>query len=150
MADNDDDNQNEERVSLSPDDLKALREKAKRADELERINAENARKLAFVEAKIDVTDPKLSYFVKGYDGELNADAIRAEAQKAGFITAAPSAPQVPQEELLGHQKVGAAATGADGTEPFNFHDELAKCKSPEEVMALAQRQNMPTVWNRSA
>lgn len=148
MPEDNDDGQNGGQVSLSPDDLKALREKAKRADELERINAENARRLAFVEAKIDVTDPRMSYFVKGYDGELSADAIRAEAQKAGFINAAPSAPQVPQEELLGHQRVGAAATGADGTEPFNFHDELAKCKNAEDVMKLAIGQNMPTVWNR--
>lgn len=140
------DDQNEERVSLSPDDLRALREKAKEADRLTKEHAEIQRKFAFMEAKIDIADPKMSYFVKGYDGELTAEAIKAEATKAGFMT--QSAPQVPPAELEAHQQVGAAAAGGSSTEPFDFQAELAKCKTPEEVMMLATKQNMPTVWNR--
>lgn len=134
-------------VSLSPDDLKALREKAKEADRLTKENAAAQRELAFVKAKIDITDPKMSYFVKGYDGELTAEAIQAEAQKAGFYSAQQQ-PQVPAAELEAHQQVGAATSGSGSPEPFDFQAELAKCKTAEEVMMLASKQNLPTVWNR--
>ena len=145
---NDDQDDQDGGVTLSPDDLRALRDKAKEADRLAKDHEVLQRKMAFVEAKIDVTDPKLKYFVEGYKGEMTPDAIRAEAKAAGFIDAAPPATQVPQGELDAHQKVGAAAAGGDAGEPFDFQAELAKCRTPEEVMALASRQNMPTVWNR--
>lgn len=135
----------EGRVTLSADDLKALREKAKEADRLVKEHSEAQRELAFVKAKIDITDPKMGYFVKGYDGDMSAEAIRAEAEKVGLLAGAP---QVPQNELNAHQRMGEAAAGAESGAPFDFQAELAKCKTNEEVMALATRQNMPTTWNR--
>lgn len=54
------------------------RKATKKAEALERENA-------FLKAGIDTDDPKLKYFAKSYDGELTAEAIRAEAEAAGFI-----------------------------------------------------------------
>ena len=43
------------------------------------------REKAFNKAGIDPDDPKFAYFVKGYEGDITPEAIRAEALKAGFL-----------------------------------------------------------------
>lgn len=48
------------------------------------------RELAFRDAGIDPKQPGASYFMKGYDGELTAEAILAEAKAAGFVRDAQS------------------------------------------------------------
>lgn len=80
---------------------KELQEKANRVPELERENA-------FLKAGIDPDDPKARYFVKGYDGKLERDAVRAAAVEAGVIEAS----KVTREELAAHDRVSAAAAGA--------------------------------------
>ena len=72
-------------VTLNRSEIRALEKKATKAEEAEARASAAERKLAFAEAGISLTDPKLSYFVKGYDGELTAEAIQAEAAKAGFL-----------------------------------------------------------------
>lgn len=95
------------------DDFKNLRAKAKKADQLERENAQMRRELAFTKAGIPMEDPKMGYFVKGYDGDLEPDAIRQAALEAGFISAppAPADPAVDQARQ-GQQRVVAASSGA--------------------------------------
>jgi hypothetical protein len=44
---------------------------------------------AFTKAGIPMDDPRIGYFVKGYDGELEPTAIREAAVSAGFIQAPP-------------------------------------------------------------
>ena len=43
------------------------------------------RRDAFRSAGLDPDDAKVSYFVKGYEGELTPEAIAAEATAAGFL-----------------------------------------------------------------
>lgn len=92
-------------------------QKARREAEEKAKQAE--RDLAFYRAGIDPSaDPKLSFFVKGYEGEATPEAIRKAAEEAGFIQ--PPAqdqvdPQVQaqqQAELGAQQRVAAAGTGA--------------------------------------
>ena len=61
----------DEYVRLPKADLQQLRAKARKAEDAE-------RRLAFAEAGIPLGDKRASYFVKGYDGELNPDAIKAD------------------------------------------------------------------------
>lgn len=106
------------------DDFKLLRKKADKADALERENAQIKRELAFTKAGITLDDPKMGYFVKGYDGELDPQAIREAAVEAGFIQqqAAPPDPAVEQAEY-GQQRVMAASSGSEqaGTKEMVQH-----------------------------
>jgi hypothetical protein len=94
------------------EDFKNLRAKAKKADQFERENQTLKRELAFSRAGIPTDDPKIGYFVKGYEGDLEPDAIRQAAVDAGFITVqkAPADPVVDQARE-GQERVFAAGSG---------------------------------------
>jgi hypothetical protein len=96
------------------EDFKNLRAKAKKADAYERENSTLKRELAFVKAGVPLDDPKMSYFVKGYDGDLDPQAIRDAAVDAGFMSAPvqQSDPAVEQVKS-GQAAVVAAGAGAD-------------------------------------
>lgn len=146
-----DENENEEfeTVGISPEDLKNLRNKAREADRLQAEHAAAQRELAFAKAKLDLDDPKMTYFVKGYEGELTSDAIRQAAEEAGFLQpAAPQQPQVPAQELAQHQQLGAASAGGTAPPPQDFYQLLSEAKTPEDVMRIASQAGLPTVWNR--
>lgn len=85
MDDDFDSDEIEEQPQGDPGDIKSLRRAANSKKKLEQENLELKRRLAFVEAGISMADPKMKYFIKGYDGEMEADAIRAAAMEAGFL-----------------------------------------------------------------
>jgi hypothetical protein len=73
-----------DQVERNPVRAQIHRNKMRRIKELEGklLEATEAqRKLAFVEAGVDINAPASRYFVKGYDGEMTADAIRQAAQE---------------------------------------------------------------------
>jgi hypothetical protein len=78
-------------VELDDDDLadesegiRVLRQKAKRTDVIEaELHAAN-RKIAILEAGLDVESPVGELFVKVYDGETSPEALRAAADKYGI------------------------------------------------------------------
>ena len=95
------------------EDFKNLRAKAKKADTLERENTTLKRDLAFVKAGIPMDDPKVSYFVRGYEGDLEPDAIRNAAMEAGFISMPePVSDPAVDNAQAGQQAVVAASAGA--------------------------------------
>lgn len=96
------------------DDFKNLRAKAKKYDALEREHEQIKRELAFTKAGIPMDDPRIPYFVKGYDGDLEPTAIRQAAVDAGFIAVAP-APIDPavQQARQGQAAVMAASAGTE-------------------------------------
>jgi hypothetical protein len=104
IDDNETDDQN--------DDFKNLRAKAKKADSYERENVTLKRELAFVKAGVPLDDPKMSYFVKGYDGELDPQAIKDAAVEAGFM----AAPVQQVDPAVEQAKAGQAAVVAAGSE----------------------------------
>lgn len=85
------------------------REKKARAKVEKELN-ELKREKEFRKAGIDAEDPKFSYFVKGYEGEVTAEAIRAEALKAGFISEQPE----PEPDQSGVEAQGRVAQAAGG------------------------------------
>lgn len=126
-------------------DIRALRQKAKEADRLQAELAARDRELAFAKSGLNFDDPKLKYFIKGYDGELTPEAIKAKAQEDGFLAAPP--PNNPQE-VDAQRRIAAASSGASETPAPDLNDLIAQAQTPEEVMALVNKNNLPTSWNR--
>src|SRR5690606_26113669 len=79
---NDDDTQRQDNDTFR-DRINRLERKAKEAED--RANKAE-RQLAFAQAGIQLDDPKMKYFVNGYDGEIEAGKIREAAVEAGFLT----------------------------------------------------------------
>lgn len=84
--------------STSP---RGLRRAASKSKKLESELALAKRELAFIKAGIDPDDPKMRYFVKGYEGELTAAAVREAALEAGFLAATQEQGPDPQLQLAG-------------------------------------------------
>jgi hypothetical protein len=115
--------------------LKAAEAKAK---ELETA----ARELAFVKAGVDLNAPVAKYFVKGYDGELSADAIRAAAQEANLIQPAPQQGKVQEAEQQAWARVNSASQAGEKFEPVtDWSAKMASAKSPGELDQLMAQYN---------
>lgn len=89
--------------------IKELRAKAAKADEAEARAAAAERDLAFTKAGIP-DEGVGSYFRKGYDGDLTAEAIKAEAAVSGFTTTV--IPPTPADPALAGEAQQAASTSA--------------------------------------
>lgn len=94
-----------------------LREAAKRGHKWKAEAEAAKRENAFLRAGIDPEDTRLKYFVKGYDGALDTEAIRSAAVEAKFIEPPQQQadPEVEQAQQ-GQQRVAAASAG---TAPVN-------------------------------
>jgi hypothetical protein len=101
-----------------------------RADEA----AAAARELAFVKAGVDPNLPVAKYFMKGYEGELTAEAIREAALEAQIIrdTKADSIKQ----EASTWNRTNEIAAGSDAEPPVDILDRISRAKSPEEIEML--------------
>lgn len=135
-------------------DIRALRKAANSAKRLKVENAQMKRELAFAKAGIALDDPKMRYFVKGYDGELEAEAIREAATEAGFI----AVEQASQEQALdqnvqaaasAQQRVMAASAGATA-EDISEEAALARMEAAmqeggiEAMLDVARQYGIPT------
>jgi hypothetical protein len=96
-------------------DMKDLRRAAEEGKKAKQELAQMKRELAFTKAGITLDDPRMTYFVKGYDGDLDPVAIKSAATEAGFIAPDPAIQQqqYEQQQTLGAQsRVMAASAGA--------------------------------------
>jgi len=150
VPDEDDDNQEQEAISLSRDDLRQLREKARTADEATSKLAELERKVMFSEAGIDLSNKNAQYFAKAYEGDMTVEAIKAEAEEIGlFRKAEIQQQQIPQQELQMHQQMSRSAQGGGDPSTEDYAALIASAGSAEEVMQIATRFGVPTTYNRS-
>ena len=135
-------------------DIRSLRRAANAAKRLKAENAQMKRELAFAKAGIALEDPKMRYFVKGYDGELEADAIREAATEAGFIQIEQaSQEQAPdpnvQAAASAQQRVMAASAGATA-EDISEEAALARMEAAmqeggiEAMLDVARQYGIPT------
>jgi len=147
MADDDQLEGEDTPVSISAKDLRALRAIANDFQSLKEQAEQANRQLAFAKAKIDITDPRMSYFVKGYEGDLDPTKIREAAVQAGFISTEAQKVQIPAQELGGHQALSEAASGS-GVNNENLEEKIRNAKNPEEVMAIMTAAGYPTSWQR--
>ena len=136
MSDFEDDYQSDEADSRNPlrarmKDLEA-EVKALRA-ERQQFEAER-RELTFVKAGIDPADTKVKYFVKGYDGDLNPEAIRSAAIEAGFLSPDPQPETVSEQQAW--QRTNQVAAGAGNVQPPSIDDRIRNATSEAEVLAI--------------
>lgn len=140
-------------------DFAALRKANQAAKRAEQERDQARREAAFLRAGIDPDDTRLSYFVKGYDGDLKADTIKQAAIDAGFIQApAPSQEQVQQQEqqaqaLAAQQRVagvgqaGPGATPDIGVQQRQALEDAYKAGGIEAMTAAMQAMGVPRVTN---
>jgi len=97
---------------------------------------EAQRKLAFVEAGVDITSPASRYFVKGYDGEMTADAIRQAAQETNLIGAMQTKPEVQAEQQAWNRVSKAKSLGENSEPEMDWNTKIRNATSQDEVMQL--------------
>jgi hypothetical protein len=149
MPDDDYENPDDEETPERPAnaDIRQLREKAKRTDELEARLAAVEREAAFTKAGIDPDDKRMAYFVKAYDGPTEADAIRTAATEAGFLNQSSDEP--PPPDLTAQSRIAAASSGAGTPAPTNVADAISQAKTAEEVMAIVESEQAAAAGLRS-
>lgn len=94
------------------------------------------RELAFVKAGVDLNAPVAKYFVKGYEGELSPEAIRAAAEEANLVPKAAEAPEVKSEQQAWNRLQKAATAGQTSEPPADWVSRINNAKSAEEVQML--------------
>ena len=94
-----------------PSSPRGLRRAANKSKKLEEELAQTKREMAFLKAGINTDDPKMRYFVKGYDGEYTAEAVRQAAIEAGFVQQQSADPAL-ATMASAQDRVMSAAAGA--------------------------------------
>lgn len=119
----------DDELDESPDDsnvVRQLRRQAKEANARAKQLEEQAqrgmvaeRKLKFLEAGVPMTNPLAEYFVKGYDGDIEIEAIQKAAQAAGLLAAVPdpNAPDLAAVDRITNASQGAVVMPPPGDKP---------------------------------
>ncbi len=152
MSDNYTDDDLDVEVDEQSDETpKGLRRAANKAKKLEAELAQMKRELAFAKAGLPMDDPKMSYFIKGYEGEMEPEAIREAASDAGFLQIQEPAPQASQDapEMAAQQRVMRASVGAASED---VSEEAALVRMEEAMreggipalLDVAQQYGIPT------
>ena len=126
------------------------RDLEKRAKEAESQLAETQERLSgyerrdvFRSAGLDLEDRQVSYFVKAYDGEMDAEAIRAEAEAAGFVgrdASASSSSPIKRDALDAEQRIAAAGGGGDPVSQADLNSRIAATNTEAELRALMENE----------
>ena len=119
---------------------KQLRDAANRSGKY-KAEAENLRREnAFLKAGINADDPRMSYFVKGYDGDLDPQAIQKAALDAGFIQPATKQQADLKQTAAAQKRVSNASAGAvqQGTTPDGALAQLEAAFAEGGVQAMLE------------
>jgi hypothetical protein len=146
----DDDFESDDFDTEDAGDIKSLRRAASSKKKLEQELNQLKRELAFAKAGLPMDDPRMNYFIKGYDGEMTAEAIRQSALEAGFL-----ASQVQGEDpsvtaaAAAQQRVMSASSGVS-YEGLSEEAALAQLESAmeeggiEAMLEVARQFGIPT------
>lgn len=152
MSDNYNDDTFGDENDVVQESPKQLREAANRSGKYKARAELLERENAFLKAGINADDPRMSYFVKGYEGELDPQAIQKAALDAGFLQPAQQGAQ--QQNLRqtaeAQQRVAAASAGAvqEGGSPDGMLAELEAAMASGGIGAMldvAQQHGFPVV-----
>jgi hypothetical protein len=151
--DYDDDEQEQEqdeRPARSDSEWAKLRRAEKAKNKAEAELAAMKREKAFMRAGIDTDDPRLSYFVKAYDGDVTPEAIRAEAVRAGFIqepTDDPDPQEVADAQYIAQAGLGAPAEGGLGVDTAAL-DQAFREGGSDGMIAYLQQIGVPVNYGQ--
>lgn len=124
-----------QRMKEMESEMKALRQQAEEAATLK-------KQLLFRDAGIDTNDPAAKYFIKGYDGELNLEAIRQAGVEARLLS--PQESQEAKAEQDAWKRTNEIAAGAGSTSEIpDLEARIRNAETEEEVKRLiaeAQQQ----------
>ena len=131
-------------------DIKSLRRAANGKKQLEKELADLKRELAFAKAGLPMNDPKMNYFVKGYEGDMTAEAIRQAALESGFLTSqGQEDDSVVDNVAAAQQRVMSASSGV-AYEGLSEEAALAQLESAmeeggmEAMLDVARQFGIPT------
>jgi len=111
---------------------KELQQSKQALAEAEAIKRENA----FMKAGIPMDDPMAKYFVKGYDGEITAEAIRAAAQEANLIQKAADDAKAKSEADAWNRITKAQRAGETSEPVVDWNTKLNQARNEQEVMQI--------------
>lgn len=145
--DDDFDSDENEPQEQNPSDIKSLRKAASGKKQLEQELANARRELAFMKAGINPEDPKMRYFVKGYDGDLSGEAVRQAALEAGFLTSRAPDPALQQTAAAQERVMQASAGGVveDASEAAAFArlEQAMEEGGIEAMLDVARQYGIP-------
>lgn len=78
----------------APEHIKKLRSDAEKGRKLESLVAEKDRQIAFLQAGVDTSSKLGQMLMKSYEGELTAEAIKAEAEEIGMFNSSSAEVEV--------------------------------------------------------
>jgi len=123
-----------------------MKQLEKEAKELRKQVAEFAvtqRELAFAKAGIDPASPQAKYFVKGYDGDLTPEAIRAAAEEAQLITPQPVQADPDKAAWQQSNKIAAGAdTASEGPSWIKRIKDASSAEEISDIFAEAQAKGI--------
>jgi len=135
------------------DNPRGLRRAANKSKKLEQENNLLKRELAFAKAGLPMDDPRMNYFIKGYEGDLVTDAIRKTAIEAGFLQVQQqSQEQQANPSSAAQQRVMEASAGAitegNSQEAAFSRMEAAMAEGGVEAMLdVARQYGIPTSYD---
>lgn len=114
--------------------MKQLEKELREANKQLAATAEASKKLAFLEAGVPLDSPMAKYFIKGYDGDLNPEAIREAALEAQLI-APPQ--QVDDTDKQAWRETNRIAAGSEvSPAPPGWIERINAANSESELMSI--------------
>jgi peptidoglycan hydrolase-like protein with peptidoglycan-binding domain len=129
-----------------PNWRRELESRAKAGDEAVAKLAQLERELSFRNAGVDPQSKQGQYFIRGYDGEMTVDAIRAEAAELG-LTGESNTPavQAPPVDYGAEQRIAMAADDAGPVSSPELNELISRTSTPEELQMLMESNGY--TWN---
>ena len=127
-----------------PNWRRELEARASAGDEAVAELAQLRRELSFRDAGVDPNTKQGQYFMRGYDGEMTADAIRAEAAELG-LTGQPVQTQEPQIDYGAEQRIAMAADDAGPVTNPELDTLIRQTKNADELRELMESHGH--TWN---
>lgn len=94
------------------------------------------RELAFVKAGVPLDNPVAKYFIKGYDGEITPEAIRAAAEEANLVTPSQQAQETKAEQEVWGRISKAQRAGETSEPATDWMTKINNTRNQDEVMQL--------------
>lgn len=94
------------------------------------------KEMAFIKAGIPMDNPMAKYFIKGYDGDVSAEAIRQAAEEANLIQKAAENAQAKSEADAWSRITKAQRAGETSDPVVDWNTKLNQARNEQEVMQI--------------